>query len=86
MGNSEGKLKGLLDRVIEESKNKGITINCKKRKFMVVSKKKTAEGTLESSRWRNVLVWVGSNVEPCLSTSRKNMAYKRSVVHGTLVL
>ncbi|XP_037794114.1 uncharacterized protein LOC119589587 [Penaeus monodon] len=36
---SEGKLQELLDKVVEESAKKGLTINCKKTECLVVSKK-----------------------------------------------
>ena len=36
---SEEKLKKLLSKVVEESKNKRLTINCKKTECMVVSRK-----------------------------------------------
>ena len=37
---SEEKLQRLLDKVVEESKKKGLTINCKKTECMVISKQK----------------------------------------------
>ena len=39
IANSEEKLKELLEKVVEESKNKGLSINCKKTECMVVSRK-----------------------------------------------
>ena len=39
IADSEEKLKELLDKVVEESKNKGLSINCKKTECMVVSRK-----------------------------------------------
>ena len=36
---SERKLQDLLDKRVEESKKKGLTMNCKKTECMVVSKK-----------------------------------------------
>ena len=45
---SEKELKDLLDKVVEESKKKGLTINCNKTECMVVNKRKSSAYALKT--------------------------------------
>ena len=77
---SEKELQGLLDKVVEESKKKGLTINCKKTECMVMSKRaspscalKTVGNTIKQVQKFNYLGSLLTENGKCDEKSKREM-------------